>query len=123
MTAFPLPTLLHTGKLSYKLTTLSIPTPIPMRRISTILLACLFTSVARAQSKPATPPAKENFHLYLLMGQSNMAGRDRTGMDAQQENPRILSLNPEAQWIVAKDPLDDGVDEEERPLRPGRYEE
>jgi hypothetical protein len=76
-----------------------------MRWIFTLLLACLSTGFASAQSKPATPPAKENFHLYLLMGQSNMAGRDRTGMDSQQENPRILSLNPEGQWIVAKDPL------------------
>lgn len=90
-----------------------------MRRISTILLACLFTSVASAQSKPATPPAKENFHLYLLMGQSNMAGRDRTGMDAQPENPRILSLNPEGQWIVAKDPLHPKIGAIEPGIGPG----
>ena len=90
-----------------------------MRRILTLLLACLSTGFAHAQSKPATPPAKENFHLYLLMGQSNMAGRDKTGMDSQQENPRILSLNPEGQWAVAKDPLHPKVGKIESGIGPG----
>jgi hypothetical protein len=76
-----------------------------MRRILTILIACFSTGLANAQSTPATPPAKQNFHLYLLMGQSNMVGRDLKGMDLQQENPRVLSLDSEGKWVVAKDPL------------------
>jgi hypothetical protein len=91
----------------------------PMRRILTILVACLSTGLAHAQSKPATPPAKEEFHLYLLMGQSNMVGRDLKGMGAQQENPRILSLNPEGQWVVAKDPLHAKIGRIESGIGPG----
>ena len=90
-----------------------------MRRIFTIFFACFSTSLASAQSKPATPPAKENFHLYLLMGQSNMVGRDLKGMDSQQENPRILSLNPEGQWVVAKDPLHAKIGKIECGVGPG----
>jgi len=76
-----------------------------MRRLLTILIACLTTGLASAQSPPATPPAKENFHLYLLMGQSNMVGRDLKGIDTQTPNTRILSLDPQNQWVIAKDPL------------------
>ncbi|MEK7951477.1 sialate O-acetylesterase [Luteolibacter soli] len=92
-----------------------------MRRILAIVLACLFTGPTHAQSKPATTPlpAKENFHLYLLMGQSNMVGRDRKGMDTSAENPRILSLNPEGQWVIAKDPLHPKIGAIEPGIGPG----
>jgi hypothetical protein len=90
-----------------------------MRRIFILLLACLSTGLAHAQSKTATPPAKENFHIYLLMGQSNMAGRDLKEMETQQENPRILSLNPEGQWVVAKDPLHAKVGSPQPGIGPG----
>jgi lysophospholipase L1-like esterase len=52
-----------------------------------------------------TPPAKENFHIYLLMGQSNMAGRDTQTLALQVENRRVLALNTDDQWTVARDPL------------------
>jgi len=53
-----------------------------------------------------TPPAaKQSFHIYLLMGQSNMVGRDTRGLESQVENSRILSLNADGQWVVARDPL------------------
>jgi hypothetical protein len=90
-----------------------------MRRILNILFACLSTSLASGQSRPAVPSAKENFHLYLLMGQSNMVGRDLKGMDSQQENPRILSLDAEGKWVVAKDPLHPTVGKIESGVGPG----
>ena len=91
-----------------------------MRRIFTVLLACLFTGLAHAQSKPDIPRSKENFHLYLLMGQSNMVGRDLKGMDSsQQENPRILSLDGEGKWVIAKDPLHPKVGKIESGVGPG----
>lgn len=53
-----------------------------------------------------TPPAnKEAFHIYLLMGQSNMAGRDTRTLAAQVDNPRVLALNADGQWVVARDPI------------------
>jgi hypothetical protein len=44
-------------------------------------------------------------HIYLLMGQSNMAGRDRRQLDHQTTDPRVLAMTPEGQWFVAHDPL------------------
>ena len=55
---------------------------------------------------PATPPAnKESFHIYLLMGQSNMAGRDIRQLASQVDNPQVLALDMDGKWIVARDPL------------------
>ena len=51
------------------------------------------------------PSSNENFHIYLLMGQSNMAGRDTRQLATQIDNPRVLALNADGQWVVARDPL------------------
>src|SRR5947207_2306397 len=60
------------------------------------------TSTAATVSPPAK---KDSFHIYLLMGQSNMAGRDTRGLAAQTTDPRVLAMTPEGQWVVAKDPI------------------
>lgn len=48
---------------------------------------------------------KENFHIYLLMGQSNMAGRDSTQKADTSIYPNIFVLNSDTQWVVAKHPM------------------
>jgi hypothetical protein len=53
----------------------------------------------------AVLPARQSFHIYLLMGQSNMAGRGAIGPAPQETNPHILALNSDGQWVIAKDPL------------------
>jgi Carbohydrate esterase, sialic acid-specific acetylesterase len=78
------------------------------------LFAALCCSVSHAR-QPAqsvnavpvavTPPARESFHLYLLMGQSNMVGRDTRSLASQVDNSRILSLNRENNWVVAREPI------------------
>ena len=50
-------------------------------------------------------PAKENFHLFLLVGQSNMAGRGKVTDFDREEHPRVLMFNQEQQWVPAVDPL------------------
>ncbi|MBD2721862.1 sialate O-acetylesterase [Hymenobacter armeniacus] len=77
-----------------------------------LLVALLPTTGLRAQAlKPrlrqaATPPArKEKFRLYLLIGQSNMAGRGLVEAEDTVPNARVLRLNPAGQWEVAQDPL------------------
>jgi hypothetical protein len=62
---------------------------------------------ASAASTPAVvaAPARETFHIYLLMGQSNMVGRDTRSLASQVDNPRLLSLNQDNQWVVARDPI------------------
>jgi hypothetical protein len=52
-----------------------------------------------------TPPAKDSFDIYLLMGQSNMVGRDTSTIGSQMDNPHILSLGGDGQWVIARDPL------------------
>ncbi|MGA0134488.1 MAG: sialate O-acetylesterase [Opitutales bacterium] len=85
------------------------------------LLAVVFSPFASAQTEPEgnpapsarpattiftqTPaPTKDNFRIYLLMGQSNMAGRGSIA-GSQATNPRLLMLDPEGRWVLAKDPL------------------
>ncbi len=59
-----------------------------------------------APAATVAPPAKKDrFHIYLLMGQSNMAGRDTRQLATQIDNPCVLTLNADGQWLVARDPL------------------
>lgn len=48
---------------------------------------------------------KEKFHIYILAGQSNMAGRGIVEPQDTVENVRILTLNREGDWEIAKDPI------------------
>lgn len=66
-------------------------------------LAAGFGFVRAAES--ADLPPKAQFQIYLLMGQSNMAGRDTRELESQVENPKVLAMTPDGQWVVAKDPI------------------
>jgi len=44
-------------------------------------------------------------HLYLLIGQSNMAGRGRVAKEDKTPHPRVLMLNKADAWVPAVDPL------------------
>ncbi len=46
-----------------------------------------------------------NFHIYLLAGQSNMAGRGETDAESKITDPRILMLNKSNEWVPATDPV------------------
>lgn len=58
-----------------------------------------------AETPVVTPPAKEKFEIYLLMGQSNMVGRDTRTLAEQVDNPQVLALNGDGQWVVAHEPM------------------
>jgi hypothetical protein len=70
-----------------------------------LLLVPLFTAVSLSA---AMPSSKKDIHLFLLAGQSNMAGRghirDLTPAEAAPD-PRILALNTDNAWQPAVDPL------------------
>ncbi|QEG00617.1 Arylsulfatase [Stieleria maiorica] len=53
----------------------------------------------------ADVPAKDQFHLFLLAGQSNMAGRGIVTPADRVPDPRILMLDREGNWVPATDPL------------------
>jgi hypothetical protein len=50
-------------------------------------------------------PPKERFYLFLLVGQSNMAGRGKMEPDDRRPHPRVLMLDKEDRWVAAVDPL------------------
>ena len=82
------------------------PPPSPMltsRRLAAIIALCFVASLARAQTPPL--PSKENFHLFLLVGQSNMAGRGVVTPADKLPHPRVLMLNQASEWVPAIDPL------------------
>lgn len=54
-----------------------------------------------AQQQP-----REKVHIYVLMGQSNMAGRGKvTDYYATYGHPRVIALDQAGEWIPAKHPL------------------
>ena len=50
-------------------------------------------------------PAPKDFHLYLLVGQSNMAGRGRVADIDRAPIPRVLKYGKDGRWVPAVDPL------------------
>jgi hypothetical protein len=71
-------------------------------------------------SAPPQPPAfkppqnpfdigsdKTKLHIYLLMGQSNMVGRDTMGLETQTADPRIGYFDGK-NWIIAIEPMRGG---------------
>jgi len=71
------------------------------------LLLPLILSIMPAYGADTTIqlPAKKDFQLFILAGQSNMAGRGKLDDEARQPKPRIFSLNKDGQWQPAVDPL------------------
>lgn len=50
-------------------------------------------------------PEKEKFQLFLLAGQSNMAGRGKLDDAARKPIPRVFAMNKKLEWQPAVDPL------------------
>ena len=48
---------------------------------------------------------KEKVHLYLLAGQSNMAGRGKVTEVDKKIHPRVYALSKDGQWVPAVDPI------------------
>lgn len=71
-----------------------------------VLVPWLFVGGALADEPDATPPEDpQNFHLILLVGQSNMAGRGKVTDADRVPHPRVLMLNKQQEWVPAIDPL------------------
>ena len=77
-----------------------------MKRAIFALMALCFVSIAQSQEPPKVEiPMKENFHLFLLAGQSNMAGRGDVEAQDKQPHSRVLMLSKEGTWQPAVDPI------------------
>lgn len=64
--------------------------------------AALFAAAADEKIKL---PARENFHLILLAGQSNMAGRGVISPSDRIPHPRVLMQNRQGEWVPAVEPV------------------
>ena len=75
-------------------------------RYGLCILALWFSlfSICRAEESGQLP-AKDKLHLYLLMGQSNMAGRGVIEEQDRQAPPRVLKFTKDKKWAPATDPL------------------
>lgn len=72
---------------------------------SLVLLSALFATSLRA-AEPAKLPDKQDLLVFLLIGQSNMAGRGKPLEQVDRTaHPRVLVLNKERAWQGAVDPL------------------
>ena len=69
------------------------------------LIACFVSWAVHAQSADIAVPEKDKFHLFLLVGQSNMAGRGVIEEQDKHAHPRLLTLSKELSWQSAKAPL------------------
>ncbi|WP_395732456.1 sialate O-acetylesterase [Prosthecobacter sp.] len=67
------------------------------------LLALFVTVFAAAEGTPL--PSKDKFHLFLLVGQSNMAGRGVVETQDLVVNPKVLMLSKDGKWVPAVDPM------------------
>jgi len=78
-----------------------------------ILCGCIWpASRAKAENAPTETqapsvklPEKGKFLLFLLAGQSNMAGRGVVEPEDKVANPRVLTLTKDGKWEPAVDPI------------------
>ena len=78
------------------------------RTIAAPLLAAGLVCIglrAPADEPPLRLPPSQDFHLFLLVGQSNMAGRGRVAAEDRAPLPRVLCFSKQRSWVPARDPL------------------
>ncbi|WP_309386475.1 sialate O-acetylesterase [Cerasicoccus frondis] len=83
-----------------------------------VSLSLVGAAYSHAGDEFAKLPDKEHFHLYLLAGQSNMAGRGFVDEEANIPHPRVLMLDQEGNWLPAVDPVH--YDKKSAGVGPGR---
>ncbi len=69
------------------------------------LILIIFTLIGFAAAQDAPLPPKDKFHLFLLVGQSNMAGRGVLEEQDKTPHARVLMLSKEGKWVQAIDPM------------------
>ena len=79
----------------------------PLSTLCRCLVAAtmLLTAITSRAAESVALPQREKFDLYLLIGQSNMAGRGLVEALDKQAHPRVLTLTKEGRWIPAVDPI------------------
>jgi len=73
--------------------------------IACVLAIALMAGQGAGAETSAAPTADEALDLYLLIGQSNMAGRGKVADEDRKGHPRVVTLNKAGQWVAAGDPI------------------
>ena len=80
-----------------------------LARILLSVALCLLPAALNARTNVAANaiqlPVKAKLHLYLLMGQSNMAGRGKIGPEDKTSHPRVLVFTLANKWEPAVEPI------------------
>ena len=69
------------------------------------LVMLLLGAGVPGQAQAPAVPAREALHLFLLVGQSNMAGRGKVEAADREPTPRVLMLDKAGAWLPAVDPM------------------
>jgi len=75
------------------------------RRVFLAILTLIAALPALRSAGSAELPSREKFHLFLLVGQSNMAGRGKVEEGDRKPHPRVLTFTKDRAWEPAVDPL------------------
>jgi hypothetical protein len=62
-------------------------------------------AAAKGEPESVTLPPKAKLHLFLLVGQSNMAGRGDVEASDKEPIPNVIALNAAGEWTMAIDPV------------------
>ena len=65
----------------------------------------VFLLVDSVSAQDVSLPTKERFQLFLLVGQSNMAGRGEIANQDTTPHSRVLMLDKTGKWVAAIDPM------------------
>ena len=73
----------------------------------TVLVALVVSALSACGREFPLPelPAKEQFHLFLLVGQSNMAGRGEVEDQDREVHSRVVTFSQDSTWVHAIDPI------------------
>jgi hypothetical protein len=74
-------------------------------KLSVALIFVLVSSLLALGDGEVKLPKKKNFHLFLLAGQSNMAGRGTVEEQDLVVHPRVFALDKEGNWKPAVAPM------------------
>lgn len=75
-----------------------------LRRLLLVVLSVSCAAIAWG-AEPPPVRGRQPMHLYLLIGQSNMAGRGKVEDQDQQAHPRVVMFTKDNRWVPAVDPL------------------
>lgn len=65
---------------------------------------CILPAILLLAGRLSAAPDPK-FHVYVLAGQSNMAGRGKPDSESTNAHPRVKVLTKDRRWFPATDPL------------------